>query len=205
MSGHLLIVAAPSGAGKTSLVNALVDTSAHVELAISHTTRAPRPGEVDGTHYHFIDPDTFAKMVDQDAFIEHASVFGNRYGTSRAAVEPHIRDGKDVILEIDWQGARQVRSTMPDCVSAFVLPPSRETLLERLRDRAQDAPEVIERRMRAARDELAHHDEFDYLIVNDDFDIALAELRSVLTALRLKFDVQARRHAELLADLLAHS
>lgn len=200
--GHLLIVAAPSGAGKTSLVNALVDRTERVELAVSHTTRAARPGEVDGVHYHFIDDDTFAQMVRDNAFLEHAQVFGNRYGTSRAAVEPRLAQGCDVVLEIDWQGARQVRIAMPGCVSAFILPPSLETLQRRLRGRAQDSDEVIERRMREARTEMSHFGEFDYLIVNDEFETALDQLRSVLTALQLSREAQTRRHAALLAELL---
>jgi len=201
--GALYIISAPSGAGKTSLVKALVDSTAEVRVSVSHTTRAPRPGETDGVHYHFVDKEAFQAMAAEGGFLEHAEVFGNFYGTSRAGVEALMEQGVDVILEIDWQGAAQIRQVMPEAVSVFILPPSRAELESRLRGRGQDSEEVIARRLAEARAEMAHHGEFDYLVVNDDFDQALAELRAVFTARRLRREVQIPRLAGLLADLLA--
>ncbi|HRQ66889.1 MAG TPA: guanylate kinase [Xanthomonadaceae bacterium] len=202
MPGTLYIVSAPSGAGKTSLVRALLAADPRVHLSISHTTRAPRPGEVDGRDYHFVDAAAFDGLVAADAFLEHADVFGRRYGTSRAAVEPFIERGEDVFLDIDWQGAQQVRERWQDCVSVFILPPSREILLERLRHRGQDSEETIARRIAGARADIERYREYDYLIVNDVFDDALADLRAVVTAQRLRQPAQAQRHAELIAALL---
>ncbi len=201
--GSLFVIAAPSGAGKTSLVKALVETTAGVEVSVSHTTRAPRPGEENGMHYHFVDVARFQAMVAEDAFLEHAQVFDNFYGTARSSAVNRLREGVDVILEIDWQGARQVRERMPGAVGVFILPPSRQALEERLTGRGQDDASVIARRMRDAVSEMSHYGEFDYLVVNDDFEAALAELRSIFVAHRLRRDRQTRRHAAMLEQLLA--
>jgi guanylate kinase len=201
--GSLYIFAAPSGAGKTSLVKALVETTADIEVSVSHTTRAPRPGEVDGVNYHFTDVAAFQAMVAQGAFLEHAQVFDNYYGTARANIEQRLAAGVDVILEIDWQGARQVREQFPDSVGIFILPPSRQALEERLRGRGQDEDEVIARRMRDAESEMSHYGEFDYLVINDDFATSLAELAAIVTAQRLRTRAQASRHQQKLQALLA--
>ena len=203
MSGILYIVSAPSGAGKTSLVKALLETTAGVTVSVSHTTRAPRPGEQDGVDYHFVGQDAFQAMAEHGEFLESARVFDNFYGTARASVERELILGRDVILEIDWQGARQVREMMPDSVSVFILPPSRQALRERLTRRGQDDEAIIERRMRDAQSEASHFDEYDYLIVNDDFDTALQELRAIFVAGQLRRDRQAERHRELIAALLS--
>ena len=193
-TGTLYIVAAPSGAGKTSLVKSLVETTSDVVVSISHTTRPPRPGEQDGVHYHFIPLPSFETMIAQGAFLEHAQVFGNRYGTSRAAVLAKLQAGLDVILEIDWQGAQQVRKQLPDSPSIFILPPSRDALRQRLAGRGQDSAEVIERRMAAALDELSHYVEFDYLVINDQFETALTELSAIIIAQRQRRTAQLERH-----------
>jgi len=202
MTGTLYIVAAPSGAGKSSLVNALLEREREIVLSISHTTRPPRPGDVDGEHYHFVNRGVFERLIADNAFLEHAEVFGNLYGTSRNAVEPLLAQGRDVLLEIDWQGARQVRKVMPDSVSIFVLPPSREELERRLRTRAADSAVTIARRLAESREEIAHVDDFDYVVVNDEFADALNDLRSIVTTRRLRREAQAKRHAALIADLL---
>ncbi len=202
VAGHLLVVSAPSGAGKTSLVQALVESEPDLYVSVSHTTRPQRAGEIDGEDYHFIDDEAFAGMVAADQFLEHAAVFDHRYGTSRRAVDDHLARGEDVILEIDWQGARSVRAAAPDAVSVFILPPSVSELERRLRGRG-DPAEGIERRMRDAVSEMNHYDEYDYLVINDDFEHALAALRAVLRAARLRLEVQRNRHAALLADLVA--
>ncbi|HHQ41865.1 MAG TPA: guanylate kinase [Chromatiales bacterium] len=205
MPGTLFIVSAPSGAGKTSLVKALVERDPRVVLSVSHTTRPPRPGERDGVDYHFVDGATFERMAAEGAFLEHAEVFGNRYGTARATVERELAADRDVILEIDWQGARQVRAAMPEAVSVFILPPSREALEERLRGRGQDDETVIARRMARAVDEMSHYDEYDYLVVNDVFETALEDLLAIVRATRLRRPAQAVRHAELLRRLLGEA
>lgn len=202
-TGNLHVVAAPSGAGKTSLVQRLVATTPGVVASISHTTRPPRPGEQEGVHYHFVSLATFEAMIAADAFLEHARVFDNRYGTSRDAVSSQRQAGLDVMLEIDWQGAAQVRGRMPDCLSIFILPPSREALLRRLTGRGQDSDAVIDRRMAAALDELSHHAEFDYLVLNDEFEHALAALRAIVLAARQRRAAQLERHARLLRALLS--
>ena len=202
MPGTLLIVSAPSGAGKTSLVKALVERDPRVVLSVSHTTRPPRPGERDGVDYHFVDGATFERMAAEGAFLEHAEVFGNRYGTARATVERELAADRDVILEIDWQGAHLARAAMPEAVSVFILPPSREALEERLRGRGQDDETVIARRMARAVDEMSHYDEYDYLVVNDVFETALEDLLAIVRATRLRRPAQAVRHAELLRRLL---
>jgi guanylate kinase len=204
MTGTLFIVAAPSGAGKSSLVNALLEREPGMLLSISHTTRAPRPGEEDDRHYHFVNRGVFEQLVARDAFLEHAEVFGNLYGTAREMVEEKLRSGRDVLLEIDWQGARQVRAKLP-CVSIFILPPSREELARRLRTRAQDSEAAIARRSAEARKEISHHAEFDFLIVNDDFAAALADLRAIVTCQRLRCAAQRERYAALIDDLLGAS
>jgi guanylate kinase len=202
--GTLYIISAPSGAGKSSLLRALLEHAGEeLALSVSHTTRAPRPGEVDGKDYHFVDTATFRDMIERGGFLEHAQVFDNFYGTSRGSVQAQLAAGQDVILEIDWQGARQVRRLMPECVGIFILPPSREALRERLQNRGQDDAAVIERRMRDAVSEMSHYDEYDYLIINDDFEVAGEELAAVLRCRRLSLSVQAGRQAALLAELLA--
>ena len=201
--GTLYIVAAPSGAGKTTLVKRLVETTPGVAVSISHTTRPPRPGERDGEHYHFISLVAFEAMIAENVFLEHAQVFGNHYGTSRAGVQAQLASDQDVILEIDWQGARQIRELMPDSLSIFILPPSREALRQRLAGRGQDSAEVIERRMAAALNDLSHYAEFDYLVINDDFATALNALRAILIARRQRRNVQIERQRELLQRLLS--
>ncbi len=202
-SGTLFVVSAPSGAGKTSLLRALLDSDHDLVLSVSHTTRPPRPGERDGVDYHFVGADEFEAMIAADQFLEHATVFGNRYGTGRAQVEASLERGVDMILEIDWQGARQIRKAMPESVQLFVLPPSRGALERRLRDRGTDSAEVIAARLRAAGGEIARYREFDYLVVNDDFDRALEGMRAVVKASRLRLAPQQVRHAALIRDLLA--
>ncbi len=201
--GTLYIVSAPSGAGKTSLVNQLSATTPGVAVSISHTTRPPRPGEQDGDHYHFTPPTTFETMIAEGAFLEYAEVFGNRYGTSRAETEAQLAAGLDLILEIDWQGARQVRTLLPDSLSIFILPPSRDALRQRLSNRAQDHPEIIDQRMAASLDELSHYEEFDYLVINDDFTVALDALRAILIGNRQRRVAQLERQSELLRALLS--
>lgn len=198
----LYTVSAPSGAGKTSLVKALLERCADIQVSVSHTTRAMRPGEVDGVNYNFVSTEAFQAMLAEQAFLEHAQVFDNFYGTSKLWVEEQLQKGTDVILEIDWQGAEQVRQLMPDTVSVFILPPSRQALEDRLTGRGQDGAEVIARRMQAAVDEMSHYDVADYLVINDDFDVALQELISIVASQRLRLAPQASRHAALLKALL---
>ncbi len=198
----LYIFSAPSGAGKTSLVTALVEATDKLIVSVSHTTRAKREGEVDGLHYHFIDVATYEKMVADDAFVEHAQVFDNFYGTSQAAIEAKLTEGVDVILEIDWQGAHQVRERMP-ATSVFILPPSRAELENRLRGRGTDSDEIIGRRMHDAISEMEHYGEYEYLVVNDDFDTALAELKAIVACQRLQLPRQKALLVELLSQLLA--
>ncbi|WP_237067894.1 guanylate kinase [Microbulbifer guangxiensis] len=200
--GTLYTVSAPSGAGKTSLVKALVDSDNQVTVSVSHTTRARRPGEEDGINYHFVDREAFLAMLDRNAFLEHAQVFDNFYGTSREWVEETLNSGRDVILEIDWQGAAQVRRLLPDTVGIFILPPSQEALRERLTGRGQDEASVIERRMEQAIDEMSHFVEADYLVINDDFQVALAELKAIIMAQRQRLERQQQRHGKLLQALL---
>jgi guanylate kinase len=202
--GLLLVVSAPSGAGKTSLVNALVSNDDNIRVSVSHTTRARRGNERDGGEYFFVDAATFATMREAGAFLEHATVFGNSYGTSRTAVERELTAGHDVLLEIDWQGAQQIRRSFPTAVSLFILPPSHHALSERLRRRGEDNDEAIGKRTAEAVIEMSHHDEYDYLVVNDRFDDAVADLRAIIRAERLRTSRQARRRGALLQDLLSH-
>jgi len=203
MRGTLYIVAAPSGAGKSSIVNAVLARDTDIALSISFTSRAARPGERHAQHYHFISADEFKAMIRAGDFFEYAEVHGDWKGTARQSVEPQLDAGKDVLLEIDWQGARQVREKVPDAVSVFILPPSRAALEQRMRNRGQDSEEVIQRRLAAAREEMSHYDEFDYVIVNDVFDEAVAQMHAIFTASRLRREAQDVRHAGLIAALLA--
>ena len=204
--GNLFIVMAPSGAGKTSLVKALVESegSRNLCVSVSHTTREIRPGETDGVNYHFVDKETFITMLRQGEFIESAEVYGHHYGTSQRWVQDRLDSGMNVILEIDWQGASQVRNAMPDACTIFILPPSVETLRERLTRRAQDDPDTIERRMRQAVDEISHVAEANYVVVNKDFDTALDDLRAIVRSQRLTLAYQQDNQAELLQKL-SHS
>ena len=202
MRGTLFIVAAPSGAGKSSIVNACLARDPNIALSISFTSRAPRPGERHAQHYHFIATEEFQRMIDAGDFFEHALVHGDLKGTARQSVEPQLAAGRDVLLEIDWQGARQVRAKVPDAVSVFILPPSRAALEERMRKRGQDSEDVIARRLAAAREEMSHYGEFDYVIVNEVFEVAVAEMCSIFTASRLRKDAQVARHARLITSLL---
>ncbi len=203
MKGQLFIISAPSGAGKTSLVKALIDCVENLTVSTSHTTRAMRPGEVNGVDYHFVESSEFLKMVERKAFLEHAEVFDNFYGTAQESIETQLHQGLDVILEIDWQGAAQVRKRIPDAISIFILPPSREALHERLQGRGQDNEEIIERRMRDAVSESSHYSESDYLIINDDFTAALDELSQLIVSQRLQTSRQAALFNKIIADLLA--
>lgn len=198
---QLFIVSAPSGAGKTSLVRRVISDLAGVGVSVSHTTRPMRPGETDATDYFFTDRDTFEQMIEADQFLEYAEVFGNYYGTSLEAVQQSLSDGNDVILEIDWQGAAQVRQKLDEVVSIFILPPSRATLIERLKGRGQDSAEVIERRTEEAVAEMQQYHRADYLIINDDFDQALMELKAVILSYRVRKSSQALRHAGLITSL----
>jgi|TARA_B110000046_G_scaffold110565_1_gene117816 guanylate kinase len=201
-TGTLYVFSAPSGAGKTTLVKALLEQTIDIGVSVSHTTRAPRDGEVNGKDYNFVSQDTFKGLIDQSAFLEHAQVFDNFYGTSQIWVEQELEAGRDVILEIDWQGAQQIRQQMPHMVSVFILPPSREELLKRLTGRGTDSQEIIDRRMQDAVSEMSHYGEFNYLIINDDFDTALQELRSIVIARRQRTAVQSQKQQSLLANLL---
>jgi guanylate kinase len=202
-AGSLFIVAAPSGAGKTSLLKALLEATAGISVSVSHTTRAMRPGEENGVHYHFVDIPAFEAMRDAGDFLEHAKVFDNYYGTSQRVVSETLQQGEDVILEIDWQGAQQVRKLFPDCIGIFILPPSKQALRQRLGNRGQDDDAVIARRMADAVSEMSHYPEFDYLVINDDFDLALQDLTSIIQAQRLRLSAQGIKHEHLLRELLA--
>jgi guanylate kinase len=202
MTGSLFIVTAPSGAGKTSLVRSLLEMDKAVSLSISYTTRAMRPGEEDGEDYHFISEERFLNMLEEGDFLESAEVHGARYGTSQTLVESVLAEGRDLVLEIDWQGAAQVRSLYPSTIGIFVLPPSLEELSRRLHNRAQDSAEVIARRLAAARDEISHVGEFDYVIINDRFETAIHDLLAIIRAQRLRGEKQLRQHQELLRNLI---
>jgi guanylate kinase len=205
IEGTLFVVAAPSGAGKSTLVNALLEREPAISLSVSHTTRPPRAGETYGRHYYFVERAEFEREVAAGVFLEHAEVHGNLYGTSRTRVQELLAQGRDVLLEIDWQGAEQIRRSKPDCVSVFILPPSRAELERRLRGRGSDSAEVIERRLRNSRGEIAHAHQFDYILVNDAFDQALADLQAIVRAVRLRSVLQWQRHEALIDELLASS
>ncbi|RUR10187.1 guanylate kinase [Legionella septentrionalis] len=201
--GNLFIVAAPSGGGKTSLVKRLVNDLEDIEISISHTTRTQRPGEISGVDYFFVNEDEFLRMMDAGAFIEHARVFNHYYGTSTAQIHSRLQAGIDVVLDIDWQGAQQIRRIFPEAVGIFVIPPSLQSLRERLLARQQDNEQVISSRMQRARDELSHYSEFDYLIVNDDFNKASQELQAIVLANRLHISRQTTHLGKLLSFLLS--
>ena len=201
-TGTLYIVSAPSGAGKTSLVTALIDSTAYVRVSVSHTTRAMRPGEVDGVNYHFTPREAFVDMLEQGDFLEHAEVFGNLYGTSHSWVKQTLAQGYDLILEIDWQGAQQVRKLVPEAKSIFILPPTHQALRQRLHNRGQDADDVIDLRMQQAISEMSHYVEYDYIVINDQFSNALDDLKAIFRANQLRLDSQQKRHTQLLCDLL---
>ncbi|MEC8886683.1 MAG: guanylate kinase [Pseudomonadota bacterium] len=202
MSGLLFVVAAASGTGKTSLVKALLDRTSNLHVSVSHTTRPKRSGELDGIHYHFTDKDNFTSQIEQGGFIEYAEVFGNYYGTSQRTVEEQLKQGHDVLLEIDWQGAAQVRKLFPDSIQIFILPPSQFDLKQRLSNRGTDSVEVIEHRLDCAVSDMQQYVNFDYIIINDSFDRALHELEAVITANRMTLAQQANRHSALIQNLL---
>lgn len=202
-SGNLFIVSAPSGAGKSSLVKALLERDPAIRLSISYTTRAARPGEVHGTDYHFVTREAFLEQLAAGDFLESAEVYGNFYGTSQPWIEERVGAGDDILLEIDWQGAAQVRRLLPDAVSIFILPPSLEALRQRLTGRGQDSAEVIETRLAAAQEDMSHAYEFDYLVVNDDFSAALNDLHAIVQARRLGIERQMQRLAPLMSGLLS--
>lgn len=201
--GNAFIVAAPSGGGKTSLVKKLVNALDNIEISVSHTTRPMRPGEQEGVDYFFVCKERFMEMVDEGAFVEHAMVFDHYYGTSVAQIKSRLAAGIDVVLDIDWQGAKQICHLLPHAVSIFVIPPSLHTLKQRLQDRKQDNEEAIDKRMQRAQDELSHFSEFDYLIVNDNFGKAAEELQAIIIANRLTFARQSTKVGKLLSFLLA--
>lgn len=205
MTGNLFIITAASGVGKTTLVRALLALDADIRLSVSYTTRMPRPGEVDGEDYHFVDEALFLRMLAAGDFLENAEVHGARYGTSRARVDGVLQAGHDLILEIDWQGAAQIRTLYPSAVSIFIMPPSMQTLVQRLNNRGQDSAEVIARRLAVAREEMGHVCEFDYVTINDEFEVALADLQAIVRSRRLKLDKQRQRHKILLEDLCKSS
>ncbi|WP_133468048.1 guanylate kinase [Paraglaciecola marina] len=207
--GNLFILAAPSGAGKSSLIKALLekhqesdDHNNAMQVSVSHTTRAPRPGEVNGVHYHFVDHAEFEALIAENSFFEWAEVFGNYYGTSRVVIEQTLAKGIDVFLDIDWQGARQVKAQIPDTATIFVAPPSKEELKRRLTQRGQDSAEVIAERMTKAVSEISHYHEFDFIVVNDDFEAALNELDAIVTTRRLRKEKQIIRYQSLFDNLL---
>lgn len=203
MTGKLFIITAASGTGKTSLVKELLATTNNLTVSISHTTRQPRPAENDGEHYHFVDKATFESLISQSAFLEYAQVFENYYGTSRQAVETLLNQGVDVILEIDWQGALQVKEKFAEAVMIFILPPTRNALQSRLSNRGQDSDEVIQKRLAGSITEMRQYDKFDYVVINDDFAVALSDLQSIIKTHRLSTKVQQQRNAKLIADLFA--
>ncbi|WP_297925545.1 guanylate kinase [uncultured Agitococcus sp.] len=204
MSGTLFIISAASGTGKTSLVKALLENCPNLKVSISNTTRNKRAGELDGVHYHFTAKEQFVDMISQGAFLEHAEVFGNYYGTARHMVEENLHQDIDVILEIDWQGAQQVRQSYPNAVSIFIMPPSRDALRQRLENRGQDSAEIINQRLNGAISDMSHFVEFDYVVINDDFDIALEDLIAIVKASRLRQNIQVIRHADRIQGLLSN-
>ncbi len=199
--GSLYIISAPSGAGKTSLISQLIKQDSTVKVAISHTTRPMRDGEENGKHYHFINSDNFKSKIKQNAFLEYAQVFGNYYGTSHQSIDHQLESNHDVILEIDWQGAQQVRKLRPDAISVFILPPSVKALEQRLYGRGQDAQSVIKTRLGQAREDMSHYHEFDYIVINDNFDTAIEDLASIFKCQRMKLTKQQQRHQDFLISI----
>ena len=206
---NLFIIAAPSGCGKTSLVKALLESLSNLSVSVSHTTRKPRKAEIDGENYHFVSKERFGEMISNNDFVEHAEVFGNLYGTARSNIKEKLDANIDIILEIDWQGARQVRENMPDSISIFILPPSKNVLLQRLTDRAQDDDETISERMKNSESEMSHYDEFEYLVINDQFDSALNDLKAIIQDcnnniknIELSLENQISRHRYLFKELI---
>jgi len=210
VQGNLFILSAPSGAGKSSLISALLSTEnkhkihRKMQVSVSHTTRAPRPGEVNGEHYHFVSVEQFKQLISDNAFYEYAQVFDNFYGTSEATIDQQLAKGIDVFLDIDWQGAQQVRTRKPDVTTIFIAPPSRHELEQRLRNRGQDSDKIIAARMAQAQSECSHYKEFDYIIINDNFNQALAELNAIVTTKTLEINQQIEKHSSLFIDLLAN-
>lgn len=200
--GNLFILSAPSGAGKSSLIGALLKKHSDMKVSVSHTTRSPRPGEENGVHYHFVSVDEFKALIEKNDFFEWAQVFDNYYGTSKQAIESQLEAGIDVFLDIDWQGAQQIRKLVDDVETIFILPPSKEELESRLNNRGQDSAEVIAERMAKAQSETSHYNEYDYVVVNDDFDTALTEIETIVMAKRLSLKSQTVRHQALLENLL---
>ena len=203
--GNLFILSAPSGAGKSSLINALLERHSDMKVSVSHTTRTPRPGEENGVHYHFVTQDEFKQVIADDGFLEWAQVFDNYYGTSKQSIETQLANGIDVFLDIDWQGAQQMRKLVDDIITVFILPPSRQELESRLNKRGQDSQEVIAGRMAQAQSEMSHYDEYDFVLINDDFDETLENFESIVLAHRLKKLNQQAKHADLINELLAKS
>ncbi len=206
---NLFIIAAPSGCGKTSLVKALLGSSSKLSVSVSHTTRKPRKGEINGENYHFVSKERFGEMISNNDFVEHAEVFGNMYGTARSNIKKKLDANIDIILEIDWQGARQVRENMPNSISIFILPPSKNVLLQRLTDRGQDDEETISKRMKNSESEMSHYDEFEYLVINDQFDSALNDLKAIIQDcnnniknIELSLENQISRHRYLFKELI---
>ena len=206
---NLFIIAAPSGCGKTSLVKALLGSSSKLSVSVSHTTRKPRKGEINGENYHFVSKERFGEMISNNDFVEHAEVFGNMYGTARSNIKKKLEANIDIILEIDWQGARQVRENMPNSISIFILPPSKNVLLQRLTDRGQDDEETISKRMKNSESEMSHYDEFEYLVINDQFDSALNDLKAIIQDcnnniknIELSLENQISRHKYLFKELI---
>ena len=206
---NLFIIAAPSGCGKTSLVKALLESLSNLSVSVSHTTRKPRKAEIDGENYHFVSKERFGEMISNNDFVEHAEVFGNLYGTARSNIKEKLDANIDIILEIDWQGARQVRENMPDSISIFILPPSKNVLLQRLTDRAQDDDETISERMKNSESEMSHYDEFEYLVINDQFDSALHDLKAIIQDcsnnkknIEFSLEKQISRHRYLFKELI---
>ena len=206
---NLFIIAAPSGCGKTSLVKALLESLSNLSVSVSHTTRKPRKAEIDGENYHFVSKERFSEMISNNDFVEHAEVFGNLYGTARSNIKEKLDANIDIILEIDWQGARQVRENMPDSISIFILPPSKNVLLQRLTDRAQDDDETISERMKNSESEMSHYDEFEYLVINDQFDSALNDLKTIIQDcsnnkknIEFSLENQISRHRYLFKELI---
>lgn len=205
MKGNLFVISSPSGAGKSSLISALLQRHADMQVSVSHTTRAPRPGEEDGVHYHFSTVDSFKSLIKEDGFYEWAEVFGNYYGTSKQAIQNQLNQGIDVFLDIDWQGAQQMRDIVPEIISIFILPPSREELESRLNKRGQDSQEVIEKRMQQAQSEMSHYNEYDFVLINDDFEQTLNDFERIVLSHRLQTANIESKHGELITKLLAKS